>query len=916
MTPRSDPLCSFGIASAPQLTCSVSRREERLTSSGRVAKCTNKLGRPSSRPRVPACFSIGSIGSRNGSTPGVEPRRRIRSSAFACASRLTCGGGCNLILTGHEIQREHARGRLVIEPFVPEHLNPNSYNFRLGNTLRCYSGAVLDSRAENKFVEITITDEGFELEPGRLYLGHTIEVLGSDWYAPTFAARSSVARLGLFINLSASLGDIGYKGQWTLQLYSMNRVRVYPGMNIGQMMWWLPQGEIQLYDGKYQGADGPKSSAIHLDYRKQIVRQQFPSLGASVDASECGHKFAEISPLAAAFSVPRGFCIPAEEFRSALSPKQRGQLESEFVDIKATIGAFLGDSAESLESIARGIRVSPAMKSALAMRLSDMFEASDVEFAVRSSGLDEDTEMSSLAGIHQTVLGVRGVDDVVAAVQECWRSYYGLPAVAGRVRNGDLGWEPRLALFVQEMIRPDISGVAFTGLGGPDDEEVTIEYVHGLADRLVAGEVVPSRYRSSQSGVPEDSFATVLAEVERVARELTTRLGHHVDIEWAADDQGVHLIQVRPLTASLTREVSSPTPVVESCRLYFDEVPATFALGAVASVYSGYAAKRGPAHRLAHTLGITVGGGHVLRFNGRGLHDLDARTRLEAALASTVSSECVLDLGDTLRQIVVPKSDVADWLIRTTASDRDSSMIHSAVVRDFVAGDGGFISRRVDEGLVIEFAREGLLALNRGTAAPEVIIVEDVSDLGAVVAPADAAVIVENLSQIVEMTTQMEARYGAVALEWVQAHGDTYFTDYSVLGGGGVLHTASAGLLISPGSAEGPLISIDDEALLERLSVGPAVSIDRSHDVTGHDGLARIIERVKAFDDKPIVLARRPYAVLSVLIGDVAGFVFEEGSVLCHLAILLREAGVPAVASQGTCGRRAVISDGAVTTTD
>src|SRR5690348_6929966 len=123
-----------------------------------------------------------------------------------------------MILTGNEIAREQANGRIVIEPFTPEQVNPNSYNFRLGNTLRVYQRDPLDTRRSNEFEELKIPDDGYVLEPGRLYLGHTIEVLGSEHYAPTFAARSSVARLGLFINLSASLGDIGFIGQWTLQL--------------------------------------------------------------------------------------------------------------------------------------------------------------------------------------------------------------------------------------------------------------------------------------------------------------------------------------------------------------------------------------------------------------------------------------------------------------------------------------------------------------------------------------------------------------------------------------------------------------------------------------------------------------------------------------------------------------------------
>src|ERR1700722_14647342 len=209
-----------------------------------------------------------------------------------------------MILTGNEIEREFINGRIVIRPFAPEQVNPNSYNFRLGKTLRVYRDSVLDAKEANNIDEIEMPDDGYVLEPGRLYLAHTVEVLGSEHYAPTFAARSSVARLGLFINLSASLGDIGYIGQWTLQLYSMNRIRVYPGMNIGQMMWWRPQGELVLYEGKYQGSVGPRASEIHVYFDKQAARQRFPGLAASVDMADVGPKFAQLARHSGEFPVP------------------------------------------------------------------------------------------------------------------------------------------------------------------------------------------------------------------------------------------------------------------------------------------------------------------------------------------------------------------------------------------------------------------------------------------------------------------------------------------------------------------------------------------------------------------------------------------------------------------------------------
>jgi dCTP deaminase len=174
-----------------------------------------------------------------------------------------------MILTGSEIERAVSRGDIVISPFLPDKINPNSYNFRLDSKLKVYSEGVIDIKRQHPTQEIEISPEGYVLEPMRLYLACSIEKMGSTKYVPTYAARSSVARLGMFINLSAPLGDIGFVGRWTIQLLAINRVRVYAGMDIGQMMFWCVRGEIQLYDGKYQGANGIRPSRLYLDYQRQ-----------------------------------------------------------------------------------------------------------------------------------------------------------------------------------------------------------------------------------------------------------------------------------------------------------------------------------------------------------------------------------------------------------------------------------------------------------------------------------------------------------------------------------------------------------------------------------------------------------------------------------------------------------------------
>ncbi|MEV0129585.1 dCTP deaminase [Dactylosporangium sp. NPDC050688] len=170
-----------------------------------------------------------------------------------------------MILTGPEIVASAHNGRIVISPFSPDQVNPNSYNICLGETLLTYSGDVIDAYRPNPTEVNKIEPDGFVLQPGELYLGHTVEEVGSDHYVPLLFGRSSVGRLGLFVEITAPIGDIGFHGQWTLMLSAIRPLRVYPGMRIGQIMFFTSFGEIDLYSGKYQGAIGPQESRYWRD---------------------------------------------------------------------------------------------------------------------------------------------------------------------------------------------------------------------------------------------------------------------------------------------------------------------------------------------------------------------------------------------------------------------------------------------------------------------------------------------------------------------------------------------------------------------------------------------------------------------------------------------------------------------------
>lgn len=174
-----------------------------------------------------------------------------------------------MILTGREIEKQVKAGRIEINPFNPEQVQPNSYDFRLGNRIKYYVNKVLDPKVKQEVLEVVIGHDGYVLYPDKIYLGHTMEVMGSDHYVPIVKGRSSTARLGLFIHVTADIIDIGSHNQWTLQLHGVHPVRVYHGMLIGQVTFWRVFGEIKLYNGKYQGSMGPCESRIYKDFEKR-----------------------------------------------------------------------------------------------------------------------------------------------------------------------------------------------------------------------------------------------------------------------------------------------------------------------------------------------------------------------------------------------------------------------------------------------------------------------------------------------------------------------------------------------------------------------------------------------------------------------------------------------------------------------
>ncbi|MFD6431496.1 dCTP deaminase [Streptomyces venezuelae] len=172
-----------------------------------------------------------------------------------------------MILTGPQIAEEVDRGRVKISPFTPAQITTNSYDLRLGRKYLTYDDEVLDPRRPPSCAEHAIPDEGIVLKGGEFILAETEERIGGDHFVPLVHGKSSTARSGLFVHVTADLIDIGSYGKSTLQLFATIPVKLYPGMLIAQVTFWVPKGDIVLYTGKYQNSDGPRPSLTYLDCR-------------------------------------------------------------------------------------------------------------------------------------------------------------------------------------------------------------------------------------------------------------------------------------------------------------------------------------------------------------------------------------------------------------------------------------------------------------------------------------------------------------------------------------------------------------------------------------------------------------------------------------------------------------------------
>jgi dCTP deaminase len=155
-----------------------------------------------------------------------------------------------MILTDLKILESIENKEIVIEPFIREGLGSNSYDVHLGKHLAVYKNKILDAKQHNEVDHFEIPSEGYVIHPGTLYLGVTVEYTETYNSVPFLEGKSSVGRLGIDIHATAGKGDVGFCNTWTLEISCVQPVRIYPGMPIGQLIYFAIDGKVETYYNK------------------------------------------------------------------------------------------------------------------------------------------------------------------------------------------------------------------------------------------------------------------------------------------------------------------------------------------------------------------------------------------------------------------------------------------------------------------------------------------------------------------------------------------------------------------------------------------------------------------------------------------------------------------------------------------
>jgi SAM-dependent methyltransferase/phosphohistidine swiveling domain-containing protein len=617
----------------------------------------------------------------------------------------------------------------------------------------------------------------------------------------------------------------------------------------------------------------------------------------SEQAGRFGSKAATLAALRnAGFPVGEGAALASGTYlrhmRSILGDRPEGKSFKEWsAEVHAAILAV-----EVPDSLVAGLR-----------RAAEDLERHGSALIVRSSAVGEDTAGNSFAGQLDSIADVsaRGLAD---AVRKVWASAWGPRAADYRERRGlEAVDDLPVAVLVQPFIEPELAGVHFTTSPIPGAGDSIVEAVAGRGEGLVSGSVEPVRYWLAAGGAvvqvdgeQDGLLDPPVAELYETGRRLAELLGAPQDIEWVFRDGRLTIVQSRPIT-TIAADTAARAPVALRGRVLRvtaadqEELPAElagrdkFKLRLVATA-AGAAISRG--------WWVSLRAGEPE--DGEDPAGLAARITAEVERFPQVSM--VLQRPGRFHGEIVRRFSPADQLaenlsdvVARVGAELDD---FDLIVTEIYQAEKSGISHIIGDKLVIEVAYGSYVPKG---VVPTALYVAGADDVELKRAPVqDHGIFIESgrpvqrdvgraatltdgqIRGIGRITEIVSEAYPDVSVEFgILADGTPYLID------------------IIPDMSP---VAVDDVRVMSTGRISGVARVADSEDYAAQSLDAHFhSERGAVASDLPptVIIAPRPFLALEDHLsrhgaGNV-GFVFEQGSLLGHLAIILREHGVPAI---------------------
>ena len=191
-----------------------------------------------------------------------------------------------MLLSDGDIRAEIGSGRVRLDPYDEDMIQPSSVDVRLDRFFRVFENhryPHIDPAEDQPDLTRAVEhdgDEPFILHPGEFVLGSTYEVVTlPDDVAARLEGKSSLGRLGLLTHSTAGFIDPGFSGHVTLELSNAATlpIKLWPGMKIGQLCFFRLSSRAQnpygseKYGSRYQGQPGPTQSRSHLGFHRTKI---------------------------------------------------------------------------------------------------------------------------------------------------------------------------------------------------------------------------------------------------------------------------------------------------------------------------------------------------------------------------------------------------------------------------------------------------------------------------------------------------------------------------------------------------------------------------------------------------------------------------------------------------------------------